>query len=210
MEYGTRHWGPNLGPLLDYTCDEPPNGCQWSDIAPHAAAVHKASPNLRTLVTTTITEAQNHNVTDSIDILVALVNFMDNKGKQYPSDPDPYYGNQRSTYDAFLQSGPGKELWLYQSCMSHGCGSHQSDWYWGGWASYMIDASGVRNRGTSLCWSDNTPSAVTAGSYWPDTSLLGFVVSDAVALLQLQHFWRTCKRPPHPPPRRYLDLIIEC
>ncbi|MGC3996712.1 MAG: sugar-binding protein [Anaeromyxobacter sp.] len=44
----------------------------------------------------------------------------------------------------FVQSGPRKELWAYQSCMSHGCGG-TSD-YFTGWPSYMIDASPVRNR----------------------------------------------------------------
>eukprot|EP01052_Picozoa_sp_SAG31_P043626 SAG31_NODE_7327_length_1718_cov_1.757875_1_plen_454_part_10 len=146
VAYASKHWGAELGPLFDYTCDEPPNGCQWQDIISRSSAVHKASPNFKTLVTTTITEADKNNVTDSIDILVALINFIHGKGRQYPSDPAPYQGNQRPKYDKFLESGKHKELWLYQSCMSHVCGSHQSAPQWAGWASYMVDASGVRNR----------------------------------------------------------------
>ena len=156
VAYANKHWGPELGPLFDYTCDEPPNGCQWPEINTRAAAVHKASPNFRTLVTTTITDADKNRVTGSIDILVSLINFIHGKGKQYPSDPAPYQGNQRSKYDTFLQSGPHKELWLYQSCMSHGCGSHQSDPVWAGWASYMIDHTAVRNRAMQwLCYNYN-------------------------------------------------------
>ena len=148
VAYAKKHWGEGLGPLFDYTCDEPPAGCKWSDINTRAALVHEASPNFKTLVTATIQDAVKNNVSDSIDILVAIINYIDGKGPQYPSDPAPYFGNQRPKYDDFLASGVGaqKELWLYQSCMSHGCGSHQSAPYWAGWASYMIDATGVRNR----------------------------------------------------------------
>ena len=139
VAYVTKHFGPSLGPKFDYTCDEAPNGCKWSDIPTRAAFVHNASPNFKTLVTTTITEADKNGVTQSIDILAPLPNLMDGKAS-------PYLGNQRHNYDQFLSGRPNRELWLYQSCMSHGCGSHQSDDYWAGWASYMIDATGVRNR----------------------------------------------------------------
>ena len=149
VAYATKHFGPDLGPLFDYTCDEPPNGCKWSDVTSRAKLVHEASPNFKTLITSTITDASKNGVADSVDILVPLLNFIDGK-------KDPYIGNQRSNYDAFLASGALKEVWLYQSCMSHGCGSHQSDAYWAGWASYMIDATGVRNRAMQwLCYNYN-------------------------------------------------------
>jgi len=154
VAYATKHWGSSLGPMFDYTCDEPPNGCLWSEINARAELVHGASPNLKTLVTTTVDDADTNNVTDSIDILVPLLNFMDGK-------KPPYLGNQRSNYDAFLESRAGREVWLYQSCMSHGCGSHQSDPYWAGWASYMVDANGVRNRAMQwLCYNYNVTGEV--------------------------------------------------
>ena len=137
--FAAKHFGPSLGPMFDYTCDEPPNGCAWSDIAGRAKRAHAASPNFKTLVTTTITEASANGVAEVVDILVPLLNFMDGK-------KDPYLGNQRPKYDAFLASGARKEVWLYQSCMSHGCGSHQSDPYWAGWASYMIDVRQLRHH----------------------------------------------------------------
>ena len=129
-----------LSRTFDYTCDEPPMTCAWSDIPARAALVHQGDPELRTLVTTNIGDAVAHGVDRDIDILVPVVNQMDDK-----PGSGAYAGDQRSKYDAFLQSGPRKELWWYQSCMSHGCG------YVGGpettgWPSFMVDASGVQNR----------------------------------------------------------------
>jgi len=63
----------------DYTCDEPPATCAWTDIPTRAAVVHGADPQFRTLVTTTIDEANTNGVTSSINILSPVVNFMDDK-----------------------------------------------------------------------------------------------------------------------------------
>jgi len=133
--------------LFSYTCDEPPLTCAWSDIAGRTRAAHDADPELRTLVTTQIWDADDHGVARDIDIMVPVVNYMDDK----PESATP--GSQRSRYDGFLSSGPRKELWLYQSCMSHGCGGtvnmgspSESDRYYTGWPTYMIDASAVRSR----------------------------------------------------------------
>jgi uncharacterized protein (TIGR03382 family) len=133
--------------LFQYTCDEPPLTCAWTDIPVRAQTARAANPPVRTLVTTSIQEADAHGVTDSIDIIVPVVNFMDDR------PGSKYAGNQRARYDAFLAASPSRELWLYQSCMSHGCGGtvnmgspSESDRYFSGWPSYMIDASAVRNR----------------------------------------------------------------
>jgi uncharacterized protein (TIGR03382 family) len=122
--------------LFDYTADEPTFTGTWGVIAPRAAALKAAAPGIRTLVTTNIDEANEHKLTDSLGILVPVVNQMD-------APTAPFQGNQRSRYDDFIKKG-GK-LWLYQSCMSHGCS-------FGGaepgatWPSYMVDVSAPRNR----------------------------------------------------------------
>ena len=125
--------------LFQYTCDEPPATCAWSDIPVRAKAAHTASPAVRTLVTTTIQEADQQGVTSSIDILVPVINALDDK-----PGASQWSGPQRAKYDAFLAGSAQRELWTYQSCMSHGCGGSSS--YFTGWPSYMIDASAVRNR----------------------------------------------------------------
>jgi len=132
--------------LFDYTCDEPPLTCAWSDIPGRAKAAHDADPDFRTLVTTQIWDAQDHGVDKDIDIMVPVVNWIDDKPGSAVA------GDQRARYDGFL-TGKDKELWLYQSCMSHGCGGtvnmgspSDSDKYYTGWPSYMIDAAASRNR----------------------------------------------------------------
>ena len=120
--------------LFLYTCDEPPAGCAWTDIADRAAVAHAS--NVRTLVTTDLAELTAHDLLDDVDIAVPVVNFVDEK-----DGPD-----HRAEYDAFL-TRPGTSLWWYQSCMSHGCGGGETtDPYFTGWPSLMIDASGVQNR----------------------------------------------------------------
>ena len=78
-------------------------------------------------------------------------------------------GQNRTKYDGFLSQSQQKELWLYQSCMSHGCGGtvdignpSDSDQYFTGWPTYMIDASAVRNR--SMEWISFLEDAT--GIYW--------------------------------------------
>ena len=98
-------------------------------------------------MTTAIQDADAHGVTDSIDIIVPVINYLDDR------EGSEYAGEQRAKYDAFLGASPRREIWSYQSCMSHGCGGtvnfgspSWSDRYFTGWPSYMIDASAVRNR----------------------------------------------------------------
>jgi hypothetical protein len=132
--------------LFQYTCDEPPLTCAWNEIEGRTNAAKAADPEFRTLVTTSLWDAEEHGVADDIDVLVPVINFMDDKPGEATA------GDQRPRYDGFLGQ-PRKELWLYQSCMSHGCGGtvnigspSESDRYFTGWPSYMIDASAVRNR----------------------------------------------------------------
>jgi glycosyl hydrolase family 123 len=136
--------------LFQYTCDEPPLTCQWSDIATRSQNAKQADPNFRTLVTTDMTDATKNGSADAIDLMVPLVNYMDDRPESaYGWTPG---GPTRSQYDGFLQK-PEKELWVYQSCMSHGCGGtvdignpSADQLYFTGWPSYAIDASNVRAR----------------------------------------------------------------
>ncbi|MGC4115383.1 MAG: DUF4091 domain-containing protein [Myxococcales bacterium] len=127
---------------FDYTCDEPPATCAWSDINTRANLIHGADPEFRTLVTTTIQEAQQQGVLGSIDVLAPVINQMHDKSGTYG-------GSQRSKYNSFLTT-PGNKLLWYQSCMSEGCSSSSGakgyDSYSLGWATLMIDAPAIRNR----------------------------------------------------------------
>jgi hypothetical protein len=151
--------------LFDYTCDEPPATCAWSDISARNAIMKAGDPQFRSLVTTDVQSATANGVLSSIDVIVPVVNYLDGKSQQDAGGwDDQYSGAQRSEYDAFLASGSRKELWMYQSCMSHGCDGTSA--YFTGWPSYMIDTSSVRSRAMewlSFAW------GVTGELYWDTT-----------------------------------------
>jgi MYXO-CTERM domain-containing protein len=96
---------------------------------------------MRRLITANIDETQAHKLVDSVDILVPVVNHMDGAKA-------PYLGNQRTRYDDFIQKG--KEVWMYQSCMSHGCSFGGGDTTI--WPSYVVDVPAPRNR--AMQWAD--------------------------------------------------------
>ena len=138
--------------LFQYTCDEPPITCNWGDIPVRAAAAKAADPQFRTLVTTYVENSDANGVTSSIDIMVPPVNFMDERGPENHGWRSPG-GEKRPLYDGFVSQGAPKELWMYQACMSHGCGGtvdmgnpSAENIYFTGWPTYMVDASSVRNR----------------------------------------------------------------
>jgi uncharacterized protein (TIGR03382 family) len=125
----------------DYSGDEPPYGITFEQLQKNAQLVRQAAPGLRTLATTSSRDMKAHGLEGLIDIAVPLVNYMDGTDASYA-------GDQRATYDAFLQQ-PRRMLWMYQSCMSHGCayGTNTPENKPGaGWPSYMLDRSGAKNR----------------------------------------------------------------
>jgi MYXO-CTERM domain-containing protein len=131
--------------VFDYTCDEPPSGCDWTDIPKRAAIVHAGDPLFRTLTTTSIQEATSNGVLSSIDILVPIVNYM------YGTPDDMYPGNQRSQYDAFLM-GPNNLLWMYQSCEPSSSCSNGTSQGEDGYPTMFIDEPAVTNR--AMQWMD--------------------------------------------------------
>jgi hypothetical protein len=137
--------------LFQYTCDEPPLTCNWSDIPSRAQAAKQGDPEFRTLVTTDLDQATQNGVLDAIDVMVPVVNFVDDRPVSDLGWTDG--GDKSPDYARFAKSAPRKELWLYQSCMSHGCGGtvdignpSAEQRYYTGWPSYEIDASATRNR----------------------------------------------------------------
>ena len=126
--------------LYDYTADEPPYGSSFDDIPPRVAMDRAADPAIRSLVTTTIEGATVYNVLDLLDILVPVINHIHFTDK----------GDQRPLYDDFIAGGG--EVWMYQSCMSHGCSVGGTPSQGGSYPSYMVDVSATRNR--LMQWAD--------------------------------------------------------
>lgn len=131
--------------LFDYTCDEPPMTCAWSDIKPRQDAMHAGDPQMQSLVTTTVAHLREHGLYESTDIIVPVVNFVEGK-------TGPYAGDQSADYRQ--AANDGKTVWIYSSCMSHGCGGSVGGEYEDpelkGWPSVAIDHTALQNR--ALPW----------------------------------------------------------
>ena len=125
----------------DYTCDEPPNGCAFTDIPGRVANVRAGDPEFRTLVTTNIDDATTNDVLSDITMMTPIINEMDDKSGSFA-------GSQRASYDAYVTGG--NTLFWYQSCESIGCssgsGAKSYSAYSTGWPSMMIDTPAMRNR----------------------------------------------------------------
>ena len=119
--------------LYDYTADEPPYGSSFEEIPARAELAKAADAALSVLVTTNIDSATENGIADWLDIIAPVVNHLDT----------PTGGDQRDKYDAFV--GEGGRLWLYQSCMSHGCSFGEPS-AGVAWPSYMVDVSAAKNR----------------------------------------------------------------
>lgn len=135
-----------------YICDEPgSDGSSWDRCKQKAQLARSVWPEVRTLVTATIQDAGQQQALGSISRLVSIVNYMDDK----PGN-SPYAGNQRSAYDAWQRSDPRNQVWLYTSCMSHGCGNSSPTClttgpatrapYFTGWPGYVIDEPASEQR----------------------------------------------------------------
>ncbi len=129
-----------LDALVYYHCDEPASGnsCTFAQALSEEGTVHSGASDLRTLLTANISDVTQNGLSGSVDVITPVVDQMQPHGQ----------ASQRPAYDSFLQSGPLKRLYWYQSCDEHeSCDT-------GGtpgpatatWPSYMADASPMRNR----------------------------------------------------------------
>jgi hypothetical protein len=136
--FRARNWYDRF---FDYTGDEPPYNISFADLSQRLGVAKHAVPDLRTLVTMSLLDAKANGLVDETDTLAPAINNLD--GVQAP-----YLGDQRPSYDSYLAL-PGKQLWVYQSCMSQGCSVDVVPPDAGpgeGWPSYLLDASAAKNR----------------------------------------------------------------
>ncbi len=129
-----------------YACDEPGSDRgSWRRCKQRSEVAGRRWRGLDVLITATLDNARRFQAERLIDILVPLVNNMDDK-----PGASEYSGDQRPGYDPFL-ARPGRQLWLYNSCESHGCGAAvESDPYLAGWPSYVIDQPASEHRAMGL------------------------------------------------------------
>ena len=125
-----------------YTQDEPDfQAGGWDRAIKWANLAHAADPLFKVLLTAPIDTYASHAGTASgvANVIAPVVDHLDNRAGT------THYGNQRPNYDAFLAFDSRNELWSYQSCDSHSCGS-TSDPSVYGWPSLVVDATAVQAR----------------------------------------------------------------
>ncbi len=132
--------------LLHYPVDEPGDDPQdWALFKKESARLHGIAPGGKILITSSIRDADRAGATDLVDIFVPLINHIEDR----PHSGSDYAGSQRTSYDKWLQAVGSRQLWGYQSCMSHGCGEcgeASPDRGDTGWPNRVIDSGAVQNR----------------------------------------------------------------
>ncbi|XXF74952.1 DUF4091 domain-containing protein [Myxococcaceae bacterium GXIMD 01537] len=146
--------------------DEPPWHSTPEGVRDNALLARQATPQVRTLITSEIDYLGVHGLTDLIDIVVVMVNFIDGDDSR-----PPYQGPQRAKYTEFL-ARPNTELWLYQGCLSHGCipvtGPTPPEIARSRWPSYMVDDPAGRAR--AMEWVSFLEGAT--GEFYYETGLM--------------------------------------
>jgi Domain of unknown function (DUF4091) len=148
------HWtGNGWFTPFNYTCDEPPSTCAWSDVSKIATTyLHNATPMMPSLVTTDIAHADANSVAacgtstclqNSIDWFMPQVTNFDQFGGS----------NHRADYNTWLTGNccgagsPPRRLGWYQACDSIGCGnSGATETANRNYFNLQIDGTPIANR----------------------------------------------------------------
>lgn len=117
--------GPNGGPG--------PTGATFNSIINQYSTDKAISQSIKDVATCNLANATQFGAQNSIDVIVPIVEDM------FPRPGTASVsGLQRSTYDGWLSANSKRELWMYQSCSSFGCGFVSSAN--NGETSYALDA----------------------------------------------------------------------
>ena len=124
---------------FNFVADEPPYFSTFDEVRTFATLSRQVVPELRTVLTSNFEDLERHKLADLIDILVVGVNFL-----HYPEES---LAGAPSSRSASFLSLPERELWVYQGCMSHGCGGVSPMNVPGqGWPSYVVDCPATKAR----------------------------------------------------------------
>ncbi|WP_375764756.1 DUF4091 domain-containing protein [Archangium gephyra] len=132
---GARGWLPRA---FNVPGDEPPWFSTFDEVRARATLSRQMAPQLRTMLTiSSLQELERQGLSELIDIAAVMINQL------YSMPEQPAGAGAGSRYASFLTSRPERELWLYQSCGTHGCGGVSPG---PGWPSYMVDRPASRAR----------------------------------------------------------------
>ncbi|HEX5747163.1 MAG TPA: glycoside hydrolase domain-containing protein [Archangium sp.] len=127
VQAGARGWLPRA---LSFPGDEPPYGISFDEVRARARLSRQAEPRLRTVLTiSSLQELERQGLSELIDIATVTVIWL------YTMPEQRVGAGAISRYEAFLGRRE-RELWVYQSCVTHGCGGAAPG---GDWPSYMVD-----------------------------------------------------------------------
>jgi hypothetical protein len=183
LQWWVTHFNANrwLPRLSAYTCDEPPSGCNWSDLQTAHSSTQAVTPSVPTLVASpSIQRMINQGVlADDAYMNIFAPTIYDMESRTVT--------NQRSRYNTWLTSGGTRVLWMYQSCGSSGgpnnggaCVKNLQGDSTSTWPSAFIDSAPVRNRifewmsylynvsgelywDIDFCWEFTTDKCTSAG-----------------------------------------------
>jgi hypothetical protein len=119
-----------------YGCDEPQavgHGCTFANMADRLQPA--TSIGMPTVVTTNIANVHRYDLGGLITVLAPVMNHVVDKAHGV---------SHVAEYDSW-KATPGKQLYWYQSCLSHGC-TRSSDADYTGWPDYMVDNLPVQHR----------------------------------------------------------------
>jgi hypothetical protein len=144
VEYATKQGFADQ--LFYFPVDDPDDDeDKWKQFNEIAEKLKGSAQPARLVLTATLTQAKDHGASERVDVFVPPIGALDPRDEESGE-------TARAQYEAWLEGHPEREVWAYQSCMSHGCGKcgevspapeHT------GWPSRVIDASAVQNRAFS-------------------------------------------------------------
>lgn len=129
-----RGWLPRAFNVLG---NEPPWFSTFDEVRARATLSRQTAPRLRTMLTISSThELERQGLSGFVDVAAVIINYL------YTMPEQPSGAGALSRYATFL-ARPDRELWIYQSCGTHGCGGDAPG---PGWPSYMVDRPSSKAR----------------------------------------------------------------
>ncbi|MBI1749141.1 MAG: DUF4091 domain-containing protein [Acidobacteria bacterium] len=134
-EFGRRGWRARA---FDFSYDEPVTSSDFLAAMDRVSLVRAVDPLLRATVTADISKF-NYNLIGYNNVWTPNWTTLENK--EFFSGPNP---SARAFYDAPLATGD--ELWWYESCLTHGCGSTGASPQHDNYPNFNVDVPALFNR----------------------------------------------------------------
>ena len=167
-----------------YPCDEPPNGCSWSQVISNGSAAHATTPATPLLLTANIHDLNANGAGNSVDIMVSIINDIDPCPTSQPGCFQTNWGpwssgtGLKAATTSWLSGSccgggsPPRQFWSYLDNESSAAGAGNSNTYNVNWPNWQVDGTPVSNRAmewlsflhgntgelyfaSTICWTSN-------------------------------------------------------